>query len=1274
MADTITVKFKVMEDGSLKAIGKDADKASAALNKAGTSAEGVTKRNKGVAGATANSTKAFSKMTTGIEGGLVPAYATLAAHVFAITAAFGVLQRNASVAQLNEGIVFTGRAAGQNLPLVAAGLREITDNAISTTDALRSVAVGVSAGFSQGQLEGLTRVAKGASLALGRDMTDAMDRLVRGAAKLEPEILDELGIMVRLDETAQKYAASIGKTAGSLTTFEKRMAFTNAIIDQGAVKFGALNEVIEANPYSKLAAQFDDLLKGLLNVVNVIAGPLVSALASNMGLLVGVVGAFSGGIVRTMIPALTESGIAAAENSEKTKEMAKSQIAASKVYKGAPKVYSNLVAKMKNGTATTEDMQKAQASLTKSIDIHNKQMPGFIKNHGEGSKAVALKRAKLAEATGTLNALTAAQQLETQATIEAARADTLNVAATGNLRDVYRSLTVAIGVEMAATRASTASKGMLSTALAFLRTGFSLAAFSAKAFGIALINAIPIIGQIIFLASLAFEALRKLFSEPPSKMEKAMTNAREALDDFPNILEQMVTTYSMVNTDAERFEISLKAQAGIMQQITDKLKEQIITQRVAKAVEVGRARAAEAMAAVEVQQAETKVQNLGIQKQELTFLQKAMKLYAASNLMRSNPQVGLTLMREVEATDALADSKENLAAATEVVSAAQAKEAIDPSATIANQLEIVSTGIETLKMFVAAQRVAGEENVLAEQNLARLNTMYATLTSGTVLTVAQINEVATAMSATKNAADSAAEGLREVNELAAKSANTTGMFSGEIDALTTNLNNLGKEGETFSIIASKYEEAFKALTGEGTKEAAQDLLRRMKEVNMAKKAEAMIDAQRANNLQVLETAGLNVLHAEMEHGHAVARRTARENELAVTLANKLSTEEEIFAATAAYLKSINDLEKERLALIDARIQKQTRLGGEMFGASAEGAGHMAKNAGTLDDSGTAASDKIKILGDALSPMMQQAAKLGPEGELVAAVSGGVMAMAESFASLAEGPMTFQKGLDAAATAVSALGSMQAAKSKAAIAGIDSEIAAEKARDGKSAGSLAKIAAMEKKKEAMKRKAFEQNKKMQMAQVVMSTANAVMSAIQGPPGLPWSAVFGGMAAAMGAAQLSAISSTSYQGGGSSAGAPSMPSKLSVGSRNASVDLAKGQNAGGELAYARGERGIGSGMTDFKPTSAFAGYKHRAGGGYVVGEQGPELFMPDTPGQIIPSGQGTGGQTNVNFSISTVDATGVEDLLMNQRGNIIGMIREAANEHGEMFLEGVQEKSY
>ena len=41
----------------------------------------------------------------------------------------------------------------------------------------------------------------------------------------------------------------------------------------------------------------------------------------------------------------------------------------------------------------------------------------------------------------------------------------------------------------------------------------------------------------------------------------------------------------------------------------------------------------------------------------------------------------------------------------------------------------------------------------------------------------------------------------------------------------------------------------------------------------------------------------------------------------------------------------------------------------------------------------------------------------------------------------------------------------------------------------------------------------------------------------------------------------------------------------------------------------------------------------------------------------------------MSFNAVDAAGVEDLLVTQRGNIIGMIREAANSYGEDFVESV-----
>ena len=41
---------------------------------------------------------------------------------------------------------------------------------------------------------------------------------------------------------------------------------------------------------------------------------------------------------------------------------------------------------------------------------------------------------------------------------------------------------------------------------------------------------------------------------------------------------------------------------------------------------------------------------------------------------------------------------------------------------------------------------------------------------------------------------------------------------------------------------------------------------------------------------------------------------------------------------------------------------------------------------------------------------------------------------------------------------------------------------------------------------------------------------------------------------------------------------------------------------------------------------------------------------------------------------MDASGVENLLVEQRGNIIRMIREAANDTGERFLETVDTQAY
>ena len=186
MANTVTLTVKINDNGDLQLLSSKAEKAaksteklSRATDKASKSAAGQTKQNKGVAGATSNSTKAFSKMTSGITGGLVPAYAVLAANIFALTAAFGALRRASAFEQLEQGLIRVGNAAGANLPYVASQIRDITGAAVSMEAAMSSTALAVSSGFSSTQLAELTKVAKGASQALGRDMEDALTRLVK---------------------------------------------------------------------------------------------------------------------------------------------------------------------------------------------------------------------------------------------------------------------------------------------------------------------------------------------------------------------------------------------------------------------------------------------------------------------------------------------------------------------------------------------------------------------------------------------------------------------------------------------------------------------------------------------------------------------------------------------------------------------------------------------------------------------------------------------------------------------------------------------------------------------------------------------------------------------------------------------------------------------------------------------------------------------------------------------------------------------------------------
>ncbi len=345
---TVTLTFKVSEDGSLKLATGNINKAAKATDNLATSQQKLGKAsdetnyklNQGTIGSS-SAARSFSKLNQAIgEGpnGLVGAYATLAANAFAVSAAFNTLRSAAQVEQMMKGLAAQGARTGKSLVNISTELQKITDYSISAAEAMEATALMSSTGLSSKAMKELTEVAYNASLALGRAVPDSLDRISKGVAKLEPELLDELGIMTKLSEAQSMYALQNNKTVQSLTSLEKRQAMANAVAAEGQAKFGGLAEEIGANPYDKLAANFSNLVKEVLSGINTLIEPLVGLFSGSKAVLLGGIILFASTIRQQLLPVLYLMGKVAKERRQEFVDMAEESRKAAKASLDAAKI------------------------------------------------------------------------------------------------------------------------------------------------------------------------------------------------------------------------------------------------------------------------------------------------------------------------------------------------------------------------------------------------------------------------------------------------------------------------------------------------------------------------------------------------------------------------------------------------------------------------------------------------------------------------------------------------------------------------------------------------------------------------------------------------------------------------------------------------------------------------------------------------------------------------------------------------------------------------
>jgi len=191
-----------------------------------------------------------------------PVIATITAIGLAAKKAFDFGQEGANLERLRVSGTELAKQFGVDMVLAVAAIKSASLDTITTQQALMATNRALMLGVAS-DVEGLAKLMQVATVrgrALGLTTTESFDRIVLGIGRLSTRILDDLGIIVDAETAYNNYGAAIGKTGDDLTEAEKRIALTNAIIEDSNKLLSKTGGIVfdNATKFERLSAAIQD--------------------------------------------------------------------------------------------------------------------------------------------------------------------------------------------------------------------------------------------------------------------------------------------------------------------------------------------------------------------------------------------------------------------------------------------------------------------------------------------------------------------------------------------------------------------------------------------------------------------------------------------------------------------------------------------------------------------------------------------------------------------------------------------------------------------------------------------------------------------------------------------------------------------------------------------------------------------------------------------------------------------------------------------------------
>ena len=548
----VLVDVVVDDKGTTKKMAVDQRQLKKAMDGTAASSRAARKQIRGAAQTASASGKQFAALSAG-TGGLVGAYATLAAQIFAVTAAFNFLKSAGSLKLLQEGQLAYTSAVGTSMKALTTDIQNATGAQLSFQEAAQAGAIATAAGLAPDQITALGKAAKDTSTILGRDLTDSFNRLVRGVTKAEPELLDELGIILRLEDAQQKYKDSLGIT-GELNAFQRSQAVTADVLAQVEEKYSRVLAVTGAseNEFQKLGKAFDDIVNSIRDFSVKFLTPVAQLLQEYPPLIAAAFAPFTVSILRGALPGLTnlQQSLNATAATAKT-SFAAAQTAQKKYFTDVKKLAASKTLRQ----AARAEIGAETKAATKKVQINKGSLLARLR---DGKK---LSNAQLKQIEINLQKEARGYKIKDKKVLASIRAsmkkmEIINQSTSNRIQKMYATMSLKIGASFK--QAEMTGKAAMA----------GLAAFTAKAAGLmaAALNAISWITLVASLGALVFAFFRTKegAEEVADKFDflgdKAATLAEET--------EKFIAVQNILNEEFDRGNFAVEAFAKRLENVS----------------------------------------------------------------------------------------------------------------------------------------------------------------------------------------------------------------------------------------------------------------------------------------------------------------------------------------------------------------------------------------------------------------------------------------------------------------------------------------------------------------------------------------------------------------------------------------------------------------------------------------------------------------------------------------------------------------------------------